>query len=336
MTNFSDRYFIGDGRNYLHNSGFEINSRTLPITSTGYTSDRWVTGSNGAVAWSANVSTTSPVDDIRLSHAIEITTADTSIAATDYLVFLQRMEGYDFLPFVGRTGTVSFWVRSSVTGVYSLSARSGSLDMSYVAQYTINEADTWEYKKIVIPFNYSGGTWDYTTEKGLELTWALMCGSTYQTTPNTWAASNYIATAEQANFAATIGNTFYIAGPKLELGSIATPYILPDLGQEFQKCMRYREYIYLSADALSAGTGAGNYYFWIYYQVRKRIIPTITVASARVYLSTAGWRSATDATSDYTPNVVGSRMHFVDSANSDYTAGRCGLIDGTFTINAEL
>jgi hypothetical protein len=147
-------------------------------------------------------------------HCLDIvaTTADASIAANDVYVVLQRIEGLSssFLGFgqlSARRITVSFWVKSSKTGTFYVTARNNSNNRTYTTAYTINAADTWEFKSFSIPGDTSG-TWLYTNGVGLSLTWTLAAGSNFQGTADTWNASNVLGTSSQANALDTIGNHF--------------------------------------------------------------------------------------------------------------------------------
>ena len=116
------------------------------------------------------------------SMKIDCTTAQGSIGASDKTHIHQTIEGYNFVPFVGKTATLSFWVKATKTGIYCVSFRSSTNDRSYIAEYTVNTTDTWEKKEVILTFDYSGGTWDYINGRGLNIAWMLVCGTNFQTT----------------------------------------------------------------------------------------------------------------------------------------------------------
>jgi hypothetical protein len=100
-------------------------------------------------------STTAPAGFFN-SALLTVTSADAAIAAGDYYAFIQRIEGtnirgLDYGLSTAKTVTVSFWVRSSVTGNYSFALTNAAGSRGFPAQYTINVANTWEFKTITIP-----------------------------------------------------------------------------------------------------------------------------------------------------------------------------------------
>ena len=204
------------------------------------------------------------------------------------------MEGYDFKRFEGETATLSFWVKAVKTGIYCVSFRNNAVDKSYVSEFTINAASTWEKKSVTLTFN-AGGTWLYTTGRGLSIKWAVMCGSTLQTATankNTWLAGNYEVTDAQVNGLDSTDNDFWLTGVQLELGSVATPFEVRPFAQELALCQRYYEksFAYATAPAQAVGTSTGEYVFpaiqagatnqqspTVSYRVRKRATATVTL-----------------------------------------------------------
>ena len=280
MTLYSD--FIEQGRrNVLFNGDFNWwPEGTGPYTATSETHTALMTviAKSGAGAYSVTASNTSkPIDDCSYVHKMEVTTAETVVDSGDYALTLTRIEGWDFVPFVGKTATLSFWVRSSVTGTYTVSFRNYVRDRTLLKEYTINQADTWEYKTITLKFDYSGGTWDYTNGMGVDVCWTLLSGATYQTsTTDSWVSGNYLASTNQVNGGATIGNTFQLSMCQLELGSTATEYERLPLAsvEEIQNRYYFKVYLYLNATQVQTGTG-NAYASWDFAST-MRAAPTIT------------------------------------------------------------
>ena len=187
----------------------------------------------------------------------DTTAVETAVAAGEYSVLRYNMEGYDFKKFEGNIATLSFWVKSVKTGIFCVAFRNNAANKSYVQEFTINATNTWEKKTVTLTFN-SGGTFLYTTDIGLIITWAVMCGSSQQTaTANkgTWIAGSYIATDAQVNGMDNAANNFYLTGVQLELGSVATPFEQRPFATELALCKRYCYGI--TTDAITRALGIG-------------------------------------------------------------------------------
>jgi hypothetical protein len=131
-------------------------------------------------------------------------------------------------------------VRSSVTGSYSVGFVNADVTRSYVGLYTINSANTWEYKTITVPGDTSG-TWLTTNGRGLSVRWCFATGSNrVASSANTWSAGNFIAISSTSNpLMGTLGATFYITGVQLEEGTAASPFEYRLYGTELNLCQRY-------------------------------------------------------------------------------------------------
>lgn len=253
--------------NPIINGSMEVWQRGTAFTAPGtggYTADRWLTGYVGAVVANVNRSTNVPTVAqagvlFNYSFEIDITTADAAIAAGDYHFISTRIEGYNWRQFAQRQFTLSFWVMGAKTGTHCVAFRnnaSGTPDRCYVGTYTINVANTWEYKTITVSASPSAGTWNYTNGGGLEVAFVLACGSTFQTTAGAWNTGNFLATSAQVNELDSTANFFRLAGIKMELGAIATPLAYIDFADELSRCMRYyqKSFEYGTAPATNAGT----------------------------------------------------------------------------------
>ena len=137
-----------------------------------------------------------------------------------------------------QTVTLSFWVRSSVTGTYSVSFNNGDVNRYYVANYVITAANTWEQKTVTIAGDTSG-TWNTGNGTGLQIIWDLGYGSSFNGTAGSWGSSANRRTSGSVSFVATTGATFYITGVQLEKGSTATSFDYRPYGTELALCQRY-------------------------------------------------------------------------------------------------
>lgn len=231
-------------RNKIINGKMEIAQRgpSFPaILNALYSLDRWRTSFvTSAVMTVSQQSDVPSGNEFQASIRATITTADASIAAGDFALIDQSIEGYNVRDLIGRNFTLSFLVRSSKTGVHCVALRNGGGDRSYVAEYTINTANTWEQKSITVNGGVpTAGTWDWTTGAGLLVRFTLAAGSTFHTTANAWQTGSFLATSSQVNCLDTVGNIFAITGVQLEVGSVATPFEHRPFGMELALCQRY-------------------------------------------------------------------------------------------------
>ena len=169
--------------------------------------------------------------------------ATATVGASDYFVVGQPIEGYNVADFnfglaTAATVTVSFWVRSSVTGTFGGYLKNGSSNRSYPFTYAISSANTWEQKTITVAGDTTG-TWDTTNGQGLLLYFGLGVGSSLSFTPNAWGANNALGATGAASILATSGATFYITGVQLEAGSTASSFAHENYSDTLQKCQRY-------------------------------------------------------------------------------------------------
>lgn len=230
-------------RNVIINGDMRISQRGTSfaaVATNEYTIDKWVYGTTSSAVHTISQGS-DPSNQFPYSLKLDCTTADASVAAGDLIHLTQRIEGYNFRRFVGQTATLSFWVKAGKTGTMCVSFRNGTPDRSYVSEVTINAANTWEKKTVTLDFDYSGGTWNYTNNTGLQVGFILMCGSTYQTTAGVWQTGQYYATSNQTNFVDATDATcdVYITGVQLEVGASASDFEFLDYGTQLQQCQRY-------------------------------------------------------------------------------------------------
>lgn len=214
------------------------------IANGAYSADRWAYAVVGVAVHTISRSTDVPTVAqsgmlVPYSILVDCTTIDASIAAGDLTSIRNTIEGYNWVHLAQRQFTVSFWVNATKTGTYCFAIRNSGADRSYVAEYTVDTTATWEYKTITVLASPTAGTWDYTNGVGAYFTWALSCGSTFQTTAGAWQTGNFIGTSNQVNATDSTANDFRLALVKVEPGVIATPFILPDYQVELTLCQRY-------------------------------------------------------------------------------------------------
>jgi hypothetical protein len=232
------------GKNKIINGKMDIAQRgtSFPAIADGaYSLDRfkheYVTSGVTTASQQADVPSS---NEFQNSLRIAVTTADAAVAAGDIYILTQFIEGYNVRDLIGRTFTLSFWVRSSKTGTHCVAFANDGSNRSYVAEYSINAANTWEIKTIPVPGGLiTAGTWNWTNGAGLKVRFALMVGSTFQATAGAWQTGNFSATSNQVNCLDTIGNIFAITGVQLERGAVDTPFEHRPFGVELGLCQRY-------------------------------------------------------------------------------------------------
>lgn len=272
---------IAGMRNKIINGKMDIAQRgtSFPAIANGtYSMDRWLCGlvSSGAVTITQQADAPSN-NEFQYSLRATVTAADTTIAAGDNARIIQRIEGYNVRDLIGRTFTISFRVRSSKTGIHCVAlgntGNNGS-DRGYIAEYTINAANTWETKTITVVGGLpTAGTWNYLTGVGLEVNWLLACGSTFHTTAGAWQVGGFLSTPNQVNCLDTVGNIFAITGVQLEVGEVATPFEHRPYGLELALCQRYYK-VYQFRSTVTAP--AADYYFTVNMDISQmRAAPTV-------------------------------------------------------------
>jgi hypothetical protein len=257
-------------RNKIINGDMRIDQRNdgAAITSNGgFPVDRWKAYYAGGGVYSGQRSTTTPAGFVN-SLLLTVTTADSSIAATDNYLIRHNVEGFNVDDLAWGTAsaksvTLSFWVRSSVTGTYGGSLTNHAENRSYPFSYTISAADTFEYKTITIP-GETTGTWLTNNSRGVVVHFALGMGSTYSGTAGAWASTLYFSSTGATNWIATNGATFYLTGVQLEVGEVATPFEHRSYGDELARCQRY----YYKAQATGASSSWGMGYVQTTTQAR--------------------------------------------------------------------
>jgi hypothetical protein len=217
------------------------------------------------------------------SLKITVTTADSSIASTQRAWVAQYIEGLNVSDLAWGTAsainvTLSFWVKSSVTGIYCCSIINSANNRGHPVNYTINSVNTWEQKTVTISGDTSG-TWLTTNGIGLRVYFPVTAGTYYQGTNSAWNASEAMCTSSQTNLMATSGATFYITGVQLEAGSSASSFAYENYSDTLQKCQRYY-HLLASYGVGGYGSGVSESIFASYqFKVNMRASPTVTITS---------------------------------------------------------
>jgi hypothetical protein len=268
-----------------------------------------------------------------------------SSSSTDVFSFGQVIEAQNAAQLAWGTSdaksiTLSFWVRSSLTGTHSGAIMNGSFNRSYPYSYTISSANTWEYKTITVPGDTSG-TWTMTGNgKFGYIIWDYGTGSDKRGTAGAWTGSQKEGVTGAVQLVGTNGATWYITGIQLEVGDKATPFEHRSYGDELARCQRYyqKSYNYVDAagSATSTGTawqtiaqGGGRITHTAYLSTPMRSSPTLTLYD----WAGASGKIRTQAGNGQTPSAsyVSEHTVIVDANNVSIT--ECIF---QYTVAAEL
>ena len=211
-----------------------------------YSLDRWYgygQTSDGVYTLQQDAGSVTPPAGFTDYLGATVTTADASIGSTQVYRITQAIEGFNMADLNwgtanAKTVTLSFWVRSSLTGTFGGNLSNSAFDRAYPFSYTISVADTWEYKTVTIAGDTTG-TWLTTNGVGINLSFVMGMGSSYIGTANAWNAGTFFAPTGGTNIISTSGATFYITGVQLEVGSTATSFDYRPYGTELMLCQRY-------------------------------------------------------------------------------------------------
>ena len=351
---------VSGRRNIIINGAMQLSQRigttATAITGGNYGLDRW------GMYYDGNSWTTQQVVDAPAGFYNSIKLTVTGTTTPNYSFFGQRIEGLN-VNHIGlgtancQSFTVSFYVKSSVAGVYSISMTNGAGDLAYPVQYTINSANTWERKSMTIP-PITSGTWVKDTTNGLYLRINLGSPDSRTAAANGWRSGNFDGadgSTGAVTWATTSGATFFMTGCQIEVGDSASDFEHRSFGEELALCQRY---YFKSMDSPPADnipntdTTSGNGYMgfamysnsagrtpYFYFPVEMRADPTITVysseranTSGKFAVFTGNW----GATSTSTPAVDIKRVAFSVTTAGGTSSGNSYLMAGGFDANAEL
>ncbi len=333
-------------RNRIINGAMQIDQRNAGASVTAsdttnavYTVDRWAYRVLAASKVSFQQSSTAPSN---FKNSLLATSLSAyTVGASEFFNIRQPIEGLNAVDLGWGTSsaqsvTISFWVRSSLTGLFGGYIANSADNRLYIFSYTINTANTWEYKTITVP-GETTGTWLTTNGVGIQLGFSLGAGANYQGTPGSWGTSVLIAPTGQTNVMGTNGATWYVTGVQIEVGDQATPFDWRPYTTELELCQRYyqKSFSTASAPANSVATGTvvrnlvpysttQSYMDSVEFATEMRAAPTVTIyntsaiatANAIAYYDGA-WQAATSSTATkirtggFAPEATGSFTAYV-------------------------
>ena len=284
--------FVNGPRNLIINGDMQCWQRTTAataVTNAYATVDRFRFVEGTAGAYTSERSTDSPIGT-GYSLKLQVTTADASMASGDYAYFQQVVEAQNLQPLQygtssAKTLTLSFWVKSSKTGTYTIALiKADSTQYNFVREYTISSANTWEKKTITI--SPTAGSTSFITSAagginndngvGFYVVWMLCSGTDLNgATNNAWSSNGlHYTTTNQVNWMDSTSNNFYLAQAQLEIGDVATDFEHEDIGTTLRKCKRYYEFLDTNIYPLDYSNQTLANFTWT---EQKRVQPTLSV-----------------------------------------------------------
>jgi hypothetical protein len=275
-------------KNRIINGDMRIDQRNNGASVTGaagsvYSADRFAIFSSQASKFTAQQNAGAVTPPTSFVNYLGITSSSAyTVGASEAFRIQQPIEGLniadlDWGTANAKTVTLSFWVRSSLTGTFGGALCNNAPDRSYPFTFTISSANTWEYKTVTIAGDTTG-TWLTTNGTGIRVYFSLGTGSTLSGTANTWQSGFYSAPTGSTSVVGTNGATFYITGVQLEIGTSATPFERRLYGQELANCQRYYFKTKTNSGfgplyiAANSSTTAGRGFFFL--PVEMRVAPT--------------------------------------------------------------
>ena len=321
-------------RNLIINGDMQVSQRgdSTSISTQGYYGpDRYSLGINGRDQFVLTISTTSDAPDgYSNAYKIQTTTAETSITDTEYLMVRQVIEARNLQRLAYGTSdakqlTASFWVKSSVAATYSVFLYQYDGNRNIGSTYTINSANTWEYKTVTFAGD-TGGTINDDSGNGMYLAFMLAVGPDMSDTDNTsWGSYTGgrlgFGHSTAANAVVTTTNaTWQLTGVQLEVGTEATPFEHKTYSEQLHACRRYYSRRYIGNVGIGWCGGASQ---WNYSSLP--LVPEMRASPTSSYqggVSGGTWVTATQKGVSTNSSELHSIYHMSSGAANDiYISG---------------
>jgi len=277
VTGFKNRIINGDMLFDQRNAGASV------TPSSSYTLDRWRVFTSQASKLTVQQNAGSVTPPAGFTNYLGITSSSAyAVGTSDYFFLNQNIEGFNTADFDwgtanAQTVTLSFQVRSSLTGTFGGSIENAASTRVYPFSYSIPVANTWTTISITIAGDTSGTWVGATNGTGLQLALSLGTGTTFSGTAGSWQSADYRSVTGATSVVGTNGATFYITGVQLEKGSTATSFDYRPYGTELALCQRYyQELIWTSRTYAVNGSLYASYSTFL---VSMRTTPTATTLS---------------------------------------------------------
>jgi hypothetical protein len=343
---------VSGRRNIVINGAMQVDQRGATVTASGYSVDRFtITKTAMDELVIAVTQDTDTPSEFTTALKLAVTTEESAQAVDElldirHIIEAQNLQHLEFGTATAKKLTLSFWVRSSTTGKYSLLFLLDDDTRSNLQSYTISTANTWEYKTITIDGDTTGVI-DNNSGIGMSIIWTLSAGTNFTGTPHAgWGAYSETedhAHSDMVDFAAVDDGTFHITGVQLEVGSVATPFEHRSYGEELALCQRY---YYFHVGNIVSIVGNGGYQtgtqvdIVINFPTTMRNAPSLVQTSGTNYYS-AQRDAAIDHLDDWaTYQSSPYSMLLYNATDASGTTGRYARInctsDGSLAFNSEL
>ena len=327
-------------KNRIINGGMVIDQRNAGASVTpvdnGFVVDRYKFEMSQASKFTAQQNQGGVTPPAGFTNYLGITSSSAySVGASEQFIFYQPIEGFNVADLGwgtanAQTVTLSFWVRSSLTGTFGGSLRNSAANRSYPFSYSISSANTWTAVSITIPGDTSG-TWLTNNGIGVLVIFSLGTGTTRSGTAGAWSGSNFVSATGATSVVGTNGATFYITGVQLERGSTATSFDFRSYGTELQLCQRYYESLYTANSTMSGNGGfialgvcenTSRVQPYYPFKVQKRASPSTTLSA----ISTFGMRSTAGSSTVCTSGAFGAPSNTY--AQGEFNTGSSVVTNG--------
>ena len=302
ITNRSNRNLIINGKADVFQRSLSGSEVTCNSGSNSYCMDRWYTRGESSLGVFKLIQQDISSDGQGAPHALKVSvTTNVTPGSGDVYKIAQRIEGKNighlsYGTSNAKTITLSFLVKSSVTGTHSGSLMNSAQNRSYPFTYTISSADTWEQKSITIPGD-TGGTWVINTGIGLELNFDMGSGSGKRGSAGSWIGSRAEGATGAVQVISSANATWFITKVQIEVGSKATDFEHRSYGDELAKCQRY--YYVLADGSAAADEYVGNGRAWSSTQPELTVRWSVVMRSAPSFVHPTGtnyyqWRNGSN------------------------------------------
>jgi len=320
-------------RNRIINGGMVIDQRNAgaAVTSSGsFAVDRWFFNNATDGTLSVQQSTDVPSGSgFKYSLKMTATAGDGTIGASQYCNLQHRIEGFNFADTgFGASGasavTLSFWVKATVAGNYSVALYNGAENRINPQQFSVLASNTWEQKTITYAGDTSG-TWLTTNGVGANVTFYPALGSNFLGSAG-WNAGGTFGVTGQSNAIASNSNIFAITGVQLEAGTTASPFEYRQYGTELNLCQRYYQRQIGGGRHFIAGNGGVNSCYPTAFLVQTlRSTPTFSYSAVGDFVIeglTGGGQSTCTALSLNAHTFNSVTINATSSSGTGSTAGQ--------------